>query len=82
MTSNSSSRQDEVLNELKSLAELLGVVVVEAVKLPVVMVRVASNGGASSTITKRGGDFFATHDLPEVPMTYVGGGMFKYRVEV
>jgi nucleotide-binding universal stress UspA family protein len=75
------SKQEELLNELKSLAELLGVEVVEAAKLPVVTVRVSS-GSTSSTITKRGDDFFATHDLPEVPMTFVGGGMFKYRVEV
>ncbi len=81
MTSLNSSKQDELLNELRSLAELLGVEVVEAAKLPVVTVRVSSGGG-SSTITKRGADFFATHDLPEVPMTFVGGGMFKYRVEV
>jgi hypothetical protein len=81
MTSISSTKQEELLNELRSLAELLGVEVVEAAKLPVVTVRVSS-GGASSTITKRGADFFATHDLPEVPMTFVGGGMFKYRVEV
>jgi hypothetical protein len=81
MTFISSTKQEELLNELRSLAELLGVEVVEAAKLPVVTVRVSS-GGASSTITKRGADFFATHDLPEVPMTFVGGGMFKYRVEV
>ena len=78
---SSPSKQGE-LDELKSLAELLGVEVVEAATLPVVTVRVSSSGGTSSTITKRGADFFATHDLPEVPMTFVGGGMFKYRVEV
>lgn len=76
------SHQENLLNELKSLAELLGVEVVEAAKLPVVMVRVSSCSGSSSTITKRGADFFATHDLPEVPMTFVGRGMFKYRVEI
>ena len=75
-------QQEYLLNELKSLAELLGVEVVEAATLPVVMVRVSSSEGASSTITKRGADFFATHDLPEVPMTFVGGGMFKFHVEV
>jgi hypothetical protein len=78
----SPAQQEQLLDELKSLAELMGVEVVEAAKLPVVTVRVSSGGGASSTITKRGAEFFATHDLPEVPMTFVGGGMFKYRVEV
>ena len=82
MSFPNSTKQDEQLNELKSLAELLGVEVVEAVKLPVVMVRVASVEGASSTITKRGADFLATHDLPEIQMTFIGGGMFKYRLEV
>jgi hypothetical protein len=77
----SAAKQEEQLNELKSLAELFGVEVVESLKLPIVMVRVAS-GNSTSTITKRGEDFFATHDLPDVPMTYIGGGMFKYRVEV
>ncbi|HWN98607.1 MAG TPA: hypothetical protein VNS63_04990 [Blastocatellia bacterium] len=81
MSSLNPTKQEELLNELKSLAELLGVEVVEAAKLPVVTVRVSSRG-ASSIITKRGADFFATHDLPDVPMTFVGRGMFKYRVEV
>jgi hypothetical protein len=82
MTFLNPSKQEDLLEELKSLAELLGVEVVEAAKLPVVTVRVSSGSGTSSTITKRGADFFATHDLPEVTMTFVGGGMFKYHVEV
>ena len=45
------------------------------------MVRV-SLGGRSSAITKQGTDFLATDDLPDVPMTFIGGGMFKYRVEI
>jgi hypothetical protein len=46
-----------------------------------VMVRVTI-GGSCSTITKQGSDFLATDPLPDVPMTFIGGGMFKYRVEV
>ena len=82
MSFPSPSKQEELLNELRALTELLGIDVVEAIKLPVVAVRVSSGSGESSTITKRGVDFFATHDLPEVPMTFVGGGMFKYRLEI
>jgi hypothetical protein len=45
------------------------------------MLRVAA-GGQSSSITKQGEDFLATEALPDVPMTFVGSGLFSYRVEV
>jgi len=75
------AKQEEEINELKSLAALFGLEIVESLKYPIVMIRVAS-GNSTSTITKRADGFFATHELPNVPMTYVGGGMFKYRVDV
>jgi hypothetical protein len=71
----------EILNDLKALAHLLELEVVETTKFPTVMLRV-SQGDKSSAITKQGSDFLATDVLPDVPMTFIGGGMFKYRVEV
>jgi hypothetical protein len=73
--------QKEIISELESLAQLLGIEVIESVKFPTIMVRV-SFGGRSSAITKQGSDFLATDTLPDVPMTFIGGGMFKYKVEV
>jgi hypothetical protein len=75
------SQQKEIISELESLAQLLGMQVIESVNFPTVMVRVSSGGG-SSAITKQGSDFLATDPLPGVPMTFIGGGMFKYKVEV
>jgi hypothetical protein len=75
------SAEQELLKELQSLAELLGAEVLESIKFPTVMVRVSSHG-ARSTITKHGSDFLATETLPDVPMTFIGGGMFNYRLEV
>jgi hypothetical protein len=75
------SQQKEIISELDSLAQLLGVDVVESIKFPTIMVRV-SLGGSFSAITKQGSDFLATDALPGVPMTLIGGGMFKYKVEV
>jgi hypothetical protein len=74
-------QQQQILGELESLAQLLGMDVIESIKFPTIMVRV-SLGGRSSAITKQGTDFLATDDLPDVPMTFIGGGMFKYRVEI
>jgi hypothetical protein len=75
------SREEEILSELKLVAQLLSLEVIEAVRFPTVMLRV-SLGGKSSAITKQGPDFLATDSLPDVPMTFVGGGMFNYRLEV
>jgi hypothetical protein len=75
------SKQKEILSELESLAQLLDMQVVESINFPTVMVRV-SLGGSFSAITKQGSDFLATDTLPDVPMTFIGGGMFKYKVEV
>jgi hypothetical protein len=75
------SEQKEIISELESLAQLLGMDVVESIKFPTIMVRV-SLGDSSSAITKQGSDFLATDALPGVPMTFIGGGMFKYKVEV
>jgi hypothetical protein len=75
------SQQQEIITELESLAQLLDVQVIESVNFPTVMLRVAS-GGRSSAFTKQGSDFLATDSLPEIPMTFIGGGMFKYRVLV
>lgn len=75
------SQQKEILSELESLAQLLDMQVIESSNFPTVMVRV-SVGGSSSAITKQGPDFLATDALPDVPMTFIGGGLFKYKVEV
>jgi hypothetical protein len=75
------SKEEEILNELKSLAQLLGLEVIESTRFPTVMVRVAV-GGQSSSITKQGEDFLATETQPDVPMTLVGTGLFSYRVEL
>jgi len=77
----SPSQQKEIISELESLAQLLGVNIIESINFPTVMLRV-SLGGNSSAITKQGSDFLATDTLPDVPMTFIGGGMFKYRVDV
>ena len=74
-------QQKEMISELESLAQLLGMDVIESINFPTVMVRV-SLGGSSITITKQGSDFLATDILPDVPMTFIGGGMFRYKVEV
>jgi hypothetical protein len=75
------SKEEEILDELKSLAQLLGLEVIESARFPTIMLRVAA-GGQSSSITKQGEDFLATEALPDVPMTFVGSGLFSYRVEV
>ena len=75
------SQQKEILSELESLAQLLGMEIIESINFPTIMVRV-SLGGSSSAITKQGSDFLSTDILPGAPMTFIGGGMFKYRVEV
>ena len=75
------SKEEEILDELKSLVELLGLEVIESAKFPTVMVRVAA-GGKSSSITKQGEHFLATEILPDVPMTPIGNGLFSYRLEV
>jgi hypothetical protein len=75
------TKQKEILGELESLAQLLGMNIIESINFPTVMLRV-SLGGNSSAITKQGSEFLATDTLPDVPMTFIGGGMFKYRVDV
>ncbi|HEY5075032.1 MAG TPA: hypothetical protein VII34_10080 [Pyrinomonadaceae bacterium] len=75
------SKAEEVLNDLKTLASLLELDVIETTKFPTVMMRV-SRGDKSIAITKQGSDFLATDVLPKVPMTFIGGGMFHYRLEV
>jgi hypothetical protein len=75
------SAQQEMLSELEFLAQLLNVEVIESIKFPSVMVRVSS-GGTCSTITKEGADFLATEMLPDVPMTFIGRGMFNYRLDL
>jgi hypothetical protein len=74
-------KEAEILGELLSLAQLLGLEVIESSNFPTVRVRVAC-GDKKSTITKQGSDFLATDSLPDVPMTFIGGGMFAYRVDV
>jgi len=75
------SKEEEILDELKSLAQLLGLEVIDAARFPTVMLRV-SVGDHSSSITKQGDDFLATEALPDVPMTSIGHGLFSYRLEV
>jgi hypothetical protein len=78
-----SAEEERILNELKSLAQLVGGDVIESSRFPAVTVKVSVDGKCS-TITKHGDDFLATDPLPDVPMTAVsfGTGMFGYRVEV
>jgi hypothetical protein len=75
------SKAEETLSDLKTLARLLELDVIETTKFPSVMMRI-SLAGKSIAITKQGSDFLATDILPDVPMTFIGGGMFNYRVEV
>jgi hypothetical protein len=75
------SKAEEVISDLKTLAHLLELDVIETTKFPTVMMRV-SIGGKAIAITKQGSDFLATDILPDIPMTFIGGGMFHYRVEV
>ena len=77
----SPAKAEEVLSDLKTLASLLELDVIETTKFPTVMMRV-SRGDKSIAITKQGSDFLATDILPDIPMTFIGGGMFHYRVEV
>lgn len=74
-------KQKEVMNELESLAQILELEVVESVDFPTLMIRV-NYEGISTSITKKGEEFLATELLPCVEMTYVGGSMFKYRVDI
>jgi hypothetical protein len=75
------SKAEEVINDLRTLANLLELDVIETTKFPTVMMRVSS-GGKAIAITMQGSDFLATDILPDIPMTFIGGGMFHYRVEV
>jgi hypothetical protein len=75
------SKEEEILDELKSLAQLLGLEVTDSARFPTVMVRVAVDGHSSS-ITKQGDAFFASEVLPDVPMTPAGTGLFSYRLEI
>jgi len=75
------TREEEILNELRLLAQLLDLDVVESSRFPSVMLRV-SRGGKAAALTKQGSEYLATDALPDVPMTFVGGGMFNYRLEV
>jgi hypothetical protein len=75
------SKAAEILGDLNTLADLLGLDVIETTKFPTLMMRV-SLGGKSIAITKQGPDFLATDTLPDVPMTFIGGGMFNYRLEL
>ena len=78
-----STEEERILGELKSLAQLLGGDVIESSRFPTVTVKVSVDGKCS-TITKHGSDFLATDPLPDVPMTEVSfaSGMFGYRVDV
>lgn len=75
------AKAEEILDDLQSLAQLLELDVIETTKFPTIMMRV-SCGDKAVSITKQGGDFLATDLLPTVPMTFIGGGMFTYRLEV
>jgi hypothetical protein len=75
------SKAEEILSDLRTLAHLLELEVIETTKFPSVMMRISA-GGKSIAVTKQGSDFLATDILPDVPMTFIGGGMFNYRVEV
>ena len=75
------SKAAEILSDLRTLADLLELDVIETTKFPTLMMRVA-RGGKSIAITKQGSDFLATDTLPDIPTTFIGGGMFNYRLEV
>jgi hypothetical protein len=75
------SKALEILNDLQTLAQLLELQVIETTKFPTIMMRVECADRAVS-ITKEGSDFLATGLLPNVPMTFIGPGMFSYRLEV
>lgn len=59
----SPSQQKEIISELESLAQLLGMDVVESIKFPTIMVRV-SLGGSFTAITKKGSDFWRQTPCP------------------
>ena len=75
------SKALEILSDLQTLAQLLELNVIETTKFPTIMMRVTC-GDKAVSITKQGPDFLATDLLPTVPMTFIGGGMFSYRLEV
>jgi hypothetical protein len=75
------SKALEILNDLQTLAQLLELQVIETTKFPTIMMRVGC-GDEAVSITKQGSDFLATGLLPSVPMTFIGAGMFSYRLEV
>jgi hypothetical protein len=75
------AKAEEILLDLNTLATLLELDVIETTKFPTVMMRVSS-GSKSIAITKQGSEFLATDILPDVPTTFIGGGMFNYRLEV
>jgi hypothetical protein len=74
-------KEEEIIGELILVAQLLDLEVVEYTRFPSVMVRVSRNGTAA-VLTKQGSDYLSTDTLPDVPMTFIGGGMFSYRLEV
>jgi hypothetical protein len=75
------SEAQRVCGDLMTLAELLGLEVLESNDFPTIMIKV-SVGGKSVAITKQGSDFLATDILPSVPSTFVGGTMFKHRLDI
>jgi hypothetical protein len=75
------SQAAEILSDLKTLADLLELDILETTTFPTLLMRV-SRGGKSIAITKHGSDFLATDTLPDVPTTFIGGGMFTYRLDV
>jgi hypothetical protein len=75
------AKAEEIIGELKTLAHLLELQVIEVTKFPTIMMRVA-HGDKSVSITKQGSEFLATDKLPELETTFVGGGMFSYRLEL
>jgi hypothetical protein len=72
---------EEIFGDLRTLAELPGLEVIETTKFPTIMMRISVDGKAIA-ITKRGSDFVATDVLPSVESTFIGGGMFGYRLDV
>ena len=75
------SEAEEILGDLKMLAELLGLDVVETSNFPTIMLKISVSGKLVA-ITKQGSDFLATDVLPSVPSTFIGGTMFKHRLDV
>jgi hypothetical protein len=75
------AKAEEILGDLKTLAHLLELEVIETTKFPSIMMRVSLDG-KSIAITKQGTDFLATDILPNVQMTFIGGGMFNYRLDL